>query len=58
MKASDLCVKTLEDEGVELLDNALATMAAGLPSTMGAKFLKDDAYGMIKWKQRKAVCPD
>ena len=78
-----------------LLDNALATMGAGLPSAMGAKLaypdrkviaicgdggfmmnsqeletavrlklnliviiLKDNAYGMIKWKQAGAGFPD
>ena len=78
-----------------LLDNALATMGAGLPSAMGAKLvephrkvmaicgdggfmmnsqemetavrfgmdlvvlvLRDDAYGMIKWKQAGMGFPD
>lgn len=78
-----------------LLDNALATMGAGLPSAMGAKMvypdrkvmaicgdggfmmnsqemetavrlglnlvvmvLRDDAYGMIKWKQAGMGFPD
>ena len=78
-----------------LLDNALATMGAGLPSAMGAKIvhrdrkvmaicgdggfmmnsqeietavrlkmdlviliLRDDAYGMIKWKQAGMGFPD
>jgi acetolactate synthase-1/2/3 large subunit len=78
-----------------LLDNALATMGAGLPSAIGASFvypdrkilavcgdggfmmnsqeietavrmkrnvttliLKDDSYGMIRWKQEDAGFPD
>jgi len=78
-----------------LLDNALATMGAGLPSAMGAKMvypdrqvmaicgdggfmmnshelepavrlnlhlivllLRDNAYGMIKWKQKNMNFPD
>ena len=77
-----------------LLDNALATMGAGLPSAMGARMctdakvvaicgdggfmmnsqeletavrlkmnlvvliLRDDAYGMIKWKQAGMGLPD
>ena len=78
-----------------LLDNALATMGAGLPSAIGASFvypnrkilavcgdggfmmnsqeletavrtgrdvttliLRDDAYGMIRWKQGDAGFPD
>ncbi len=78
-----------------LLDNALATMGAGLPSAIGASFvhpdrkvlaicgdggfmmnsqeletavrtkrnvttliLRDDAYGMIRWKQDDAGFPD
>ncbi len=78
-----------------LLDNALATMGAGLPSAIGAKIvhpnkkvmaicgdggfmmnsqemetavrlglnlvvmiLRDDAYGMIKWKQAEMGFPD
>jgi acetolactate synthase-1/2/3 large subunit len=78
-----------------LLDNALATMGAGLPSAIGASFvhpdrkilaicgdggfmmnsqeletavrtkrnvtaliLKDDSYGMIRWKQGTAGFPD
>lgn len=78
-----------------LLDNALATMGAGLPVAMGARFvhpgrkilaicgdggfmmnsqeletavrlnmnlvvlvLRDDAYGMIRWKQKDMQLPD
>jgi acetolactate synthase-1/2/3 large subunit len=56
-----------------LLDNALATMGAGLPSAMMAALLyparrlmavcvvliiQDDAYGMIRWKQAVDNFPD
>ncbi len=83
------------EQNTVLLDNALATMGAGLPSAMAAKLLnpdqpvvavvgdggfmmssqeletakrlglqltvlilRDDAYGMIKWKQANQNLPD